>query len=180
MSGLVSELSESMASVHLHAALVRQGNQLSYTAARIINNCIYVMPCTCRARANEVADAVRKLDTRVLSSAEEARAILACAPAAEERKMFEAFLHSGGKPEALSDAERFCLELMQVGDLLSLTVVDAGLPAESSHKTCRCAHGYLIVSEMQVYYIVPVGYKGCCIDPMCAIAVSARHHSWGL
>ena len=61
-----------------------------------------------------VAEAVRKLDTRVLSSAEEARAIMACAPAPEERKMFEAFLHSGGKPEALSAAERFCLELMQV------------------------------------------------------------------
>ena len=67
-----------------------------------------------RAPANEVAEAVRKLDTQVLGSAEEARAVLACAPAAEERKMFGAFLHSGGQPEALSDAERFCLELMQV------------------------------------------------------------------
>ena len=138
---------------------------------------IDVIPCMRRAPSHMVAEAVRKLDTRVLSTAEDARAILACAPAAEECKMFEAFLHSGGKPEALSDAERFCLELMQVGDLLSLTVVDAGLPAASSHRRCRCAHGYLIVNEMQVYYI---GYKGCCIDPMCAIAVSARHHSWGL
>ena len=54
------------------------------------------------------------MDKQVLCSADEARAILACAPAAEERKMFRAFLHSGGKPEALSDAESFCLELMQV------------------------------------------------------------------
>ena len=28
--------------------------------------------------------------------------------------MFEAFLRSGGAATALSDAERFCLELMQV------------------------------------------------------------------
>jgi len=61
-----------------------------------------------------MADAVKMLDTRVFSSAEDARAVLACVPAAEERKMFDSFLRSGGKAEALSDAERFCLELMQV------------------------------------------------------------------
>ena len=78
-----------------------------------------VILCMRRAPSHEVADAVRKLDRRVFSSAEDARAILACAPAAEERKMFEAFLHSGGKPEALSSAERFCLELMQVRNALT-------------------------------------------------------------
>ena len=63
-----------------------------------------------------MAEAVRRLDTRILTSADDARAVLACVPGAEERKMFEAFLRSGGAAAALSDAERFCLELMQVGD----------------------------------------------------------------
>ena len=61
-----------------------------------------------------MAEAVKQLDTRVLCGADDARAMLACAPAAEERKMFEAFLRSGGDAAALSNAERFCLELMQV------------------------------------------------------------------
>lgn len=75
---------------------------------------------SCRAPWGQVAEAVKKLDTAVLSSAEDARAVLACAPAADERKMFEAFLCSGGCAEALSDAERFCLELMQVWGALLL------------------------------------------------------------
>jgi hypothetical protein len=70
---------------------------------------------TCRAPWGQIAEAVRRLDTRILTGADDARAVLACAPAAEERKMFEAFLRSGGALAALSDTERFCLELMQVG-----------------------------------------------------------------
>ena len=61
-----------------------------------------------------MAEAVKQLDARVLCGADDARAMLACVPAAEERKMFEAFLRSGGDAAVLSDAERFCLELMQV------------------------------------------------------------------
>ena len=68
----------------------------------------------CRVPWRQAAEAVKQLDTRVLCGADDARAMLACVPAAEERKMFEAFLRSGGDAAALSDAERFCLELMQV------------------------------------------------------------------
>ena len=135
------ELSEKMALVHLHAASIHQFLHSMYeiSAARSYNNRIDAQRCTCRGGPKEVADAVRRLDTRVLSSAEEVRAILACAPAAEERKMFEAFLHSGGKPEALSDAERFCLEMMQVRDLLLLPFDDACLLAGRSHER-SCTH----------------------------------------
>lgn len=69
--------------------------------------------CLVRAHWSKAAEAVMQLDPAVLSSAEDARAILACVPTVEERKMFEAFLRSGGQALALSDAERFCLDLMQ-------------------------------------------------------------------
>lgn len=68
----------------------------------------------CRVPWRQAAEAVKQLDTRVLCGADDARAMLACVPTAEERKMFGAFLRSGGDAAALSDAERFCLELMQV------------------------------------------------------------------
>lgn len=55
-----------------------------------------------------------RLDTAVLAGADDARTLLACVPTVEERSMFEAFLRSGGRAESLSDAERFCLDLMQV------------------------------------------------------------------
>jgi hypothetical protein len=66
-----------------------------------------------RAHWSQVAEAVVRLNAAVLGGADDARAVLACVPTAEERDMLGAFLGSGGRPEALSDAERFCLDLMQ-------------------------------------------------------------------
>ncbi len=54
------------------------------------------------------------LDRRLLASADDAAAVLACVPTAEERSMLEAFLRSGGRADALTDAERLCLDLMKV------------------------------------------------------------------
>ncbi len=55
-----------------------------------------------------------RVDAAVLAGADDARTVLACLPTAEERSMFEAFLSSGGSAASLSDAEHFCLNLMQV------------------------------------------------------------------
>lgn len=55
-----------------------------------------------------------RLDPELLAGADDARTVLACVPTAEERAMLGAFLASGGNAEALSDAERFCLDLMKV------------------------------------------------------------------
>ncbi|BDA46913.1 probable formin-like protein 13 at C-terminar half [Coccomyxa sp. Obi] len=63
---------------------------------------------------SKAAEAIMRLDAAVLAGADDARTVLACVPTAEERSMFEAFLRSGGRAESLSDAERFCLDLMQV------------------------------------------------------------------
>ena len=62
----------------------------------------------------DMAAAVAALDPAAMRSADEVRVVQACVPTPEERAMFEAFLASGGAPERLSDAERFCLMLMAV------------------------------------------------------------------
>ena len=59
-----------------------------------------------------------RLDPAALRSADDVRAVLACVPSQEEAALFGAFLRSGGNASALSDAERFCLELMAVRRLL--------------------------------------------------------------
>jgi hypothetical protein len=63
---------------------------------------------------SKAADAVMRLDPQLLASADDAATVLACVPTMEERSMFEAYLRSGGRAEALSDAERFCLDLIKV------------------------------------------------------------------
>lgn len=76
----------------------------------------------CRVPWPQMARAVMRLDPAALRSAEDVHALLACVPTPEEAALFGAFLRSGGDAAALSDAERFCLELMAVSASLIFSV----------------------------------------------------------
>lgn len=61
-----------------------------------------------------MADAVLALDPAVLCSAEEVQALAACVPTEQEAKLLAAYARNQPSLAGLSDAERLCIDLMQV------------------------------------------------------------------
>lgn len=62
-----------------------------------------------------MADAVLALDPTALCSAEEVQSLAACLPTEQEAKLLADYARSQPTLAGLSDAERLCIDLMQVG-----------------------------------------------------------------
>ncbi|KAK9830554.1 hypothetical protein WJX72_012430 [[Myrmecia] bisecta] len=58
--------------------------------------------------------AIVTLDGDAFRNADDVRTLLQCVPTDDERKMLDSYIKTGGKPELLSAAELFCLDLMKV------------------------------------------------------------------
>ena len=74
--------------------------------------------------------AIIRLDPAVFQSLEDVETVLQCVPTEDEQKLLQSYVHSGGKAEALSTAELFCLDLMKVSSGLSL-------PFATMHWICQ-------------------------------------------
>ena len=46
--------------------------------------------------------------------ADDVRAVLQCVPTQDEANLLQSYVRAGGKVEGLSDAELFCLDLIEV------------------------------------------------------------------
>eukprot|EP00891_Asterochloris_glomerata_P002244 jgi/Astpho2/2244/fgenesh1_pg.00040_%23_71_t len=63
----------------------------------------------------QVEQAIIRLDPAVFHSLEDVETVLQCVPTEDEQKLLQSYVQSGGKAEALSTAELFCLDLMKGG-----------------------------------------------------------------
>ena len=70
-------------------------------------------PC-CRVPWQQVEQAIIRLDPAVFQSLEDVDTVLQCVPTEDEQKLLQSYVQSGGRAEALSTAELFCLDLMKV------------------------------------------------------------------
>lgn len=70
--------------------------------------------CVCRVPWKHIGHCIIKLDSKAFQTADDVRAVLQCIPTEDESNMLQSYVKAGGELKGLSDAELFCLNLMQV------------------------------------------------------------------